>query len=146
MQSGPGESSGDEGGRRRRFRTWHVLAALLGVALAPGASADEAAPDWARISQIFQERCIMCHSAAAAARGLRLDSYNGAIAGSENGPVLIPGDPHASELVKRLNGSSKPRMPFLSYPLPPETIDLIERWIAAGLPETVVPQTDTGRN
>jgi len=32
----------------------------------------------------------------------------------------------------------KPRMPFLSRPLPDIEIDLIERWIAAGLPEFVV--------
>jgi hypothetical protein len=70
----------------------------------------------------------------AAARGLRLDSYAGAIAGSESGPVLLPGDPSSSELIRRLNGASRPRMPFLSYPLTAAEIELVERWIAAGLP------------
>ncbi len=99
-------------------------------------------PDWGQIGAIFRERCIMCHSEAAAARGLRLDSYAGTIAGGENGPVLIPGDPSSSELIRRLNGSSRPRMPFLSRPLTSEAIDLIERWVAAGLPESMARTPD----
>jgi mono/diheme cytochrome c family protein len=144
MQPGPGASSDDDGGPRRRCRTRHFLATLLGVSLAQGASADEAVPDWTQIGPIFHERCIMCHSAAAAERNLRLDTYAGAIAGSLDGPVLIAGDPSSSELIRRLNGSSKPRMPFLSRPLTPETIDLIERWITAGMPESVTPATSAG--
>jgi hypothetical protein len=101
-------------------------------------------PDWAHIGAIFQARCVMCHSEAAAERGLRLDSYAGAIAGSENGPVLIPGDPSSSELIRRLTGASRPRMPFLSYPLTSGEIDLIERWIAAGLPESAPTTTNAG--
>lgn len=104
----------------------------------------EPVPDWGQIALIFNERCIMCHAVAAAERGLRLDSYAGAIAGGEAGPVLIPGDPSSSELIRRLNGTSRPRMPFLSYPLTSVEIDLIERWIAAGLPERVPPMTDAG--
>jgi len=106
------------------------------------ASAEEAAPDWEPIGALFRERCVMCHSREAAARGLRLDSYAGAIAGGESGPVLIPGDPPSSELIRRLNGASRPRMPFLSYPLTASEIELVERWIAAGLPEGVPPTSN----
>lgn len=77
----------------------------------------------------------MCHSAQAAAVELRLDSYAAAVAGGSKGPVLVPGDAAGSELVRRLRGESLPRMPFLSYPLAPDEIALVERWIAAGLPE-----------
>jgi hypothetical protein len=75
---------------------------------------------------------------AGASKGLRLDEYQPALAGSDRGAVLIPGDVGGSELIRRLRGESKPRMPFLSRPLPDIEIDLIERWIAAGLPEFVV--------
>lgn len=111
-----------------------ALAASLFPACASRGMAEET-PDWASVSAIFTERCVMCHSKLGAAKGLRLDSYAGARAGSERGAVLRPGDPAHSELIRRLRGESIPRMPFLSTPLPPEQIDLIERWIEAGLPE-----------
>jgi hypothetical protein len=96
----------------------------------------EEAPDWAGVSAIFVRRCVMCHSEQAAARGLRLDTYEAAVAGSAKGAVLVPGNTVESELIRRLRGESMPRMPFLSSPLPPEQIDLIVRWVEAGLPET----------
>jgi mono/diheme cytochrome c family protein len=125
-----------EFGVRQCFSLARLLgAALLGNIIAQGAAAVEPAPDWGEVAAIFTERCVMCHSEAAAERGLRLDSYAGAMAGGVSGPVLIPGDPSSSELIRRLNGASRPRMPFLSYPLTAEEIDRIERWIAAGLLE-----------
>lgn len=97
------------------------------------------APSWTEVSSILDDRCVRCHSAAAgASKGLRLDEYQAALAGSDRGAVLIPGDVAGSELIRRLRGESKPRMPFLSRPLPDIEIALIERWIAAGLPEFVV--------
>ena len=98
-----------------------------------GAIAD-AETTWREVGQIFVERCVMCHSAQGASKGLRLDSLDAALAGGRTGPVLIPGDADASELVRRLRGESQPRMPFLSYPLPPEQIDLITDWVNAGMP------------
>lgn len=98
-------------------------------------AAAEPPSDWRAVGSVFKERCVMCHSEDGAALGLRLDSYEGALSGSENGPVLVPGDAVGSELLRRLQGDSLPRMPFLSTRLPPDQISLVERWIKAGLPE-----------
>jgi hypothetical protein len=106
-----------------------LLLAISGVA--PPAHSE---PNWSDIEALFSKRCIMCHSGDHAARGLKLDSYEGTMAGGENGSVLVPGDILGSELVRRVRGESKPRMPFLSYPLIAEEISLIERWIEAGSP------------
>jgi hypothetical protein len=46
---------------------------------------------------------------------------------------MLPGDVEGSELIRRLRGESLPRMPFLSYPLEKEKIELIVRWIDGGL-------------
>ena len=116
-----------------------LLTALLALCPASCALAQEAVPDWSVIGALFRERCVMCHSRDAAARGLRLDSYAAARAGGENGPVLHPGDAAGSELFRRLLGDSRPRMPFLSYPLTEDEITRVERWIAAGLPERTQP-------
>lgn len=107
---------------------------ILLVVASTGAS-QEAPPGWPTIAALFHERCVMCHSGEHAAVALHLDSYEGAMAGSKNGPVIIPGDIAASELMRRVRGESLPRMPFLSYPLDPDEIALLEHWVEADLPE-----------
>ncbi|WP_157966383.1 c-type cytochrome domain-containing protein [Oceanibium sediminis] len=118
--------------RVQAFLVFTVSALLAGGAVA---GTDEA-PEWADVFQIFNTRCVNCHAAHGAAKGLRLDSYQAAIAGGLAGPVLLPGDPAGSEMVRRILGESVPRMPFLSTPLPQEEIDVILRWVESGLPET----------
>lgn len=110
-----------------------LLVVLMGI---PSSSslADDARPtDWEDVRPIFTKYCINCHSSYVAALGLRLDSYNAALAGSVRGAVLLPGNPANSEVVRRLRGESVPRMPFLGYPLKQDEIELIERWIDGGL-------------
>lgn len=88
------------------------------------------------VAPIFTDRCVMCHVGSTAPLGLELDSYEKVVKGSTNGPVVIQGDADASELVKRIRGSSQPRMPMTGPPfLDDEQIALIERWVADGLAE-----------
>lgn len=112
---------------------WPFAVFALSAGIADAEAAEQ--PDWEDVARIFAKRCINCHAEHGASKGLRLDSYDGAIAGSDNGPVLLPGDPLASEMIRRLRGESAPRMPFLSTPLPQAEIDLIVRWVVSGLPE-----------
>lgn len=91
-----------------------------------------AAP-YAALASIFAERCVVCHSGPNAVQGLRLDSYPGVMAGSVRGPVVRPGDPDGSELLKRLRGTSLPRMPLTGPPyLDDAQIAAVGAWIAAG--------------
>jgi hypothetical protein len=88
------------------------------------------------IAPIFEGRCVSCHSGTRPPDGLHLDSYQGVIAGSRIGKVLIPGKPQQSEIVKRIRGISKPRMPKNGPPwLSDSEISLIEKWIADGASE-----------
>ena len=107
-----------------------ALAIATTLAWAAHAQADVA---YADLVPILQARCTMCHGGAAPTLGLRLDSVEGLLAGSERGPVVVPGDADASELVRRLRGASLPRMPLTGPPyLDDAEIDLFVRWIAAG--------------
>jgi mono/diheme cytochrome c family protein len=115
-----------------------IIAGLAGLSW-PGFAA-AGAPDWGQVSALFVARCAMCHAEHGAALGLRLDSYEATLAGGERGPVLVAGDAAGSELVRRLRGESLPRMPFLSYPLHPDEIELVVAWVEAGLPR----DTDSG--
>ncbi len=84
------------------------------------------------IQPLFDAYCVACHGGQA---GLWLTSYEHLMAGSRHGPVVIPGDPEASELVRRLTGASQPAMPLGGPPLPPDRIELVRRWIAEGAPK-----------
>lgn len=112
-----------------------VLAALVaGAALAAGARAIRA-QTYEDLAPILSARCAMCHSGAAAAAGLALDSLEGLLKGSRNGPVVVAGAPDKSELMRRLTGKSQPRMPMTGPPfLSDDEIRRFERWVAAGLP------------
>jgi hypothetical protein len=83
------------------------------------------------IQPIFDRACVSCHGVQA---GLTLTGYDQLMNGSLDGPVVIPGNPAASELLRRLTGLSEPRMPLGSQPLSAGDIQLIEAWIAAGSP------------
>lgn len=103
------------GCRRRLLRI--ALCVGLGAVLAPGglvAAAGDAG--YARIAPILQARCVVCHQGEGAPLGLRLDSLEGLLAGSQRGPVVRAGDPEDSELIRRLDGRSNPRMPLTGPP------------------------------
>ncbi len=109
------------------------LLALLLPALLPSAGA-QTTPDYADVAPLLQQKCVMCHSGANPAAGLRLDSLQALLAGGTRGKIVIAGDPRASELLRRIRGESQPRMPMTGPPfLSDSEIDLIERWIAGGL-------------
>lgn len=111
-----------------RLLPWIALAACV----PPPAGAQGVS--YADLAPLFAERCAMCHSGPSAAAGLRLDTLAGVLAGSAKGPVVRSGDPAASELLRRLTGSSQPRMPMTGPPfLADAEIARVERWIAGGL-------------
>jgi mono/diheme cytochrome c family protein len=84
------------------------------------------------VQPIFNQNCISCHGGSL---GLWLDSYEHVMAGSERGPVVVPGDPDASELYRRVTGVSQPAMPLGLPPLPEKDIETLRQWIAEGAPK-----------
>jgi mono/diheme cytochrome c family protein len=89
---------------------------------------------YADLAPILAQRCVMCHQGAGAPLGLRLDTLKGLVTGSSKGPIAKAGAPGESELIRRLTGTSQPRMPMTGPPfLSAEEIALFERWIAEGM-------------
>ncbi|MFT5658089.1 MAG: mono/diheme cytochrome c family protein [Gammaproteobacteria bacterium] len=113
------------------------LAGALGIGcilLQFSVSVEAAEVTYADLSPILGSRCVMCHSGSAAPLGLRLDSLDGLLAGSQNGPILNSSNPASSELVLRLKGSSLPRMPMTGPPyLSDAQVTRFEQWIAGGM-------------
>lgn len=104
--------------------------ALAAALLAPGAAF--AAAGFDDVAPIFAARCVMCHNGEGAPLGLRLDSHASVLKGSQKGPVVKPGDPAASEILRRVRGQSQPRMPLVGDPLSADEIARLEGWIAGG--------------
>lgn len=100
-----------------------------------GGAAQAQTPDFAAVGALFADRCVMCHSGEDAPLGLHLDTYQGAMKGSVNGPVAIAGD-QQSPLLQRLRGQAEPQMPLNGPPfLSEDEIRLVSDWIDAGMPE-----------
>ena len=88
---------------------------------------------------IFEASCLICHGPDGAYRETLLMEHATLI---EKGTV-IPGNPDASELYKRLLGNTENgvQMPFGQPPLPDQSIDTIQRWILAGAPDWAATTT-----
>ncbi len=102
-----------------------------------GAQGTQQGPTYADVQPIFKQHCVACHSGAKPADGLRLDSYVQIMSNAGKHPAVVPQKPGKSEIVRRIRGVSKPRMPGNGPPwLTEEQTSLIERWIQAGAPES----------
>ena len=80
---------------------------------------------------IIESRCVNCHGGDRIEEGLLLRTYDEILAGSENGPVIVPGDVEGSLLVE-LVGNQK--MPKRGPKLTPPQVQIITDWVAAGAP------------
>jgi cytochrome b subunit of formate dehydrogenase len=78
------------------------------------------------ISSVFQAKCADCHSTDGIA-GLDLTTYAGVMQGSNDGPVIIPGDPDHSLLV--IKQSAKHPGQLSEFEL-----KIVKDWIKAGAP------------
>ena len=118
----------------------HVLFALLAAAPAPPAGAptpEQAAFFEAKVRPVLVERCYGCHSADAKKLkgGLRLDTPDGVRHGGESGPVIVPGDPDKSLLMKAIRRSGgAPKMPP-DGPLPAAEVAALVAWVKMGAPD-----------
>ncbi len=90
----------------------------------------------AKIRPVFADNCYSCHSAAQKIKGgLRLDASAALLKGGENGPVIVPGDPDASVLIKAVRYTDADlQMPPKNKKLPAEKIALLEAWVKMGAP------------
>ncbi len=81
---------------------------------------------------IFTQICVKCHGGEKTNKSLVLKSYDEIMQGSENGPVVIPGDPSKSVLVDMI---VQGKMPKNGPKLLPKQIQTIVNWINAGAPD-----------
>ena len=102
------------------------------LALWPLVAAQETSvPDFGRdVLPILQKSCVGCHGPKARMAGLDLHEASLVLRGGQNGPVVTPGAPKDSMLLKRVREGSMP--PGGQNRLTEAEAATIERWIASG--------------
>jgi mono/diheme cytochrome c family protein len=126
--------------RRTPWFLGFAAIAILGwaattTAVSAGADQEAAKPEFytSKVRPIFQANCFRCHAGMNRRGGLSMSTRAGMMKGGKDGPVIVPGDPASSRLVKgiRREPPVKP-MPPKGSKLSDADIATIERWIRAG--------------
>ena len=102
---------------------------------APGLAAQPEQAEFfeSKIRPILIEHCFKCHGPTKQEAGLRLDSREGILRGTDAGPVVVPGDPEASPLIEAIGYDAAIKMPPKSK-LAPQVIADLTNWVRSGLP------------
>ncbi len=97
-------------------------------------------------------KCLLCHGRRRQEGGLDLRTRESALKGGVSGPAIVPGDPDASLMIKRIVAEEMPPekdQARLSYrPVTSEELENMRHWITAGAPwddeapAAVDPSTD----
>jgi uncharacterized membrane protein len=117
-----------------------ALVVIFGIGLALQSSADPRlmdAPSQSavavsfaeQVQPIFEARCVECHGEESTELGLRLDTYEGVMAGSDYGTVVEAGDGDGSLIIDMMESGD---MPEDGDAVPSEEIELIKAWINEG--------------
>lgn len=91
----------------------------------------------AKVRPLLVAHCYECHSEEAAKAenlqgGLRLDNREGVQQGGESGPVVVPGKPDESVLIKSVRYSDKALQMPPEEQLSAEQVAILEKWVAMG--------------
>jgi hypothetical protein len=86
-----------------------------------------------RIRPLLVEKCQACHGEEVSEAGLRLDTPAGLRAGSDVGPVVVPGKAAESRLLAAVTHAGEVAMPP-DEKLSADEIAWLETWIAEGAP------------
>jgi hypothetical protein len=97
---------------------------LLTAAVAQGPSFER------DVLPILEASCTSCHGPDVQESRLRLDTEAFALRGGLSGPAVIPKDPDASPLLRRVVGLDEPAMPFGGDPLPTDEVVVLRQWVA----------------
>src|ERR1700677_4958380 len=117
------------------------LILVLGQSIAHAQAPSDKPPISAQAAEFFENKirpvladnCFSCHGPKKQQANLRLDSREALLKGSENGPVVVSGEPEKSLIVHALRQKGELRMPPRSK-LSDAAIADVANWIKLGVP------------
>jgi hypothetical protein len=81
------------------------------------------------VMPILERTCTRCHGGSRREEGLDMRTYAAVLQGSQNGPVIIPGDAEASFLITQIVTGEMPRR---APRLPAEQVQILIDWVNQG--------------
>jgi soluble cytochrome b562/uncharacterized membrane protein len=87
------------------------------------------------LAPALKRSCLQCHNAVNANAGLDMSSLKSLMKGGEDGPVIVPGKPDESLMVKRVclpPDEPKAMPPAPKQPLTSAELSILRAWIASG--------------
>jgi hypothetical protein len=101
------------------------------------------------IRPLFRKHCQSCHNPDRPRGELDLSSYGAAMTGGTSGKVLVAGKPDESLVYTASAHLEEPKMPPGKARIPQTDLDIIKKWIEAGLKEkavaTVTPPVEVAK-
>lgn len=87
-----------------------------------------------KVRTILAHSCYSCHNATKTKGGLRLDQKDFITKGGESGPVVIPGAPEKSEMIRRIKlpEGHEDAMPTKGKRLTNEEVEILSYWVKTG--------------
>ncbi len=87
-----------------------------------------------KVRPVLAEQCYKCHGPEKQKADLRLDSREAVLKGADTGPVLVPGDPGKSSLIKSIRHEGDSPMPEKAPKMPDDQIQALTEWVKIGAP------------
>ena len=89
-----------------------IAVALVGFGGRPGAAEPASAEFFeSQVRPVLAANCFECHGPKKQESDVRLDSREAMLTGNSDGPVIVPGDPEKSRLVKAIRRKGEIKMP-----------------------------------
>ncbi len=85
------------------------------------------------VAPLLIANCNGCHyNPTRVSGGLQFNMFTQILKGGESGPIVVPGKPDESLLIRKLKGTEGARMPMGRAPLAESQIQLVATWIKEG--------------
>ncbi len=92
-----------------------------------------------RVRPILKARCLKCHGEGPKVKGgFRVDSREAVLRGGDLGPAVSLSQPNDSRLLQAIRYEEIEMPP--SGKLPADEVDVLTRWVKAGIPWTALPE------
>src|ERR1700744_3372878 len=108
--------------RKSRIKS-AAIAAIAGLTLFSTAAFADKINYQDNALPLFRNSCLGCHNPEKKKAGLDLSSWQSALAGSNNGQVINPGDPDGSLLYRVMTHAEEPTMPPKKDRLPDKDLE-----------------------